>query len=494
MKLLCLLFLGATCLALAEGVMVCYFGSWAKYRWGDGTFDVENIDPAICTHIVFGFAGIDEATHEIQPLDPYNELCENWGKCAYDRFTALKEKNTNLQALLAVGGWNEGSEKYSVMAADSAKRKIFIDSSIALLKAHNFDGLDMDWEYPAFRGGQPHDRENFVTLLQELREALHAEGMIITAAVGAGKDKMDEGYDIARVAANLDFVNLMTYDLHGAWDPYTHHHSPLYAHPQDRFNNNSYLNVDFAVNYWLDHGTPKEKLVVGVPLYGRCWTLDSEADTGFYAKASQPGTAGKYTNQAGFMGYNEICESQLEKEWQVVYDTAMHEPYAYSFSHSRIWCSYEDALSAGIKAKYIRDKGLAGVMIWSIETDDFKGKCHGRTFHLTKTLYETFLGGDIPQPPTMEPKPQTTLSPDVSVGPRTTYNPPPPEGICQRPGNNPDPEDCTHYFQCAEGPNGKYEQAEEKCPAGLLFNPVALICDWDYSVCALDGNVCPNNC
>ncbi|ROT67648.1 Pjchi-3 [Penaeus vannamei] len=111
--------------------MVCYFGSWAVYRQGLGKFDVEDIDPKICTHAIFGFAGLS--------------------------FTALKQQNANMKAILAVGGWNEGSAKYSTMAADPARRNRFITSSIDLLKKHGFDGLDMDWEYPTQRGGNPED-------------------------------------------------------------------------------------------------------------------------------------------------------------------------------------------------------------------------------------------------------------------------------------------------------------------------------------------------
>ena len=91
-----------------DKVIMCYFGSWSTYRWASGRFDVEDIDPFPCTHLVFGFAGLDSNTHEIQALDPYNELEENWGKGAYDRFTNLKNVNPNLVTLLAIGGWNEG--------------------------------------------------------------------------------------------------------------------------------------------------------------------------------------------------------------------------------------------------------------------------------------------------------------------------------------------------------------------------------------------------
>ena len=91
-----------------DKVIMCYFGSWSTYRWATGHFDVEDIDPFLCTHLVFGFAGLDPESYTIRALDPYNELEENWGKGAYKRFTNLKNVNPNLVTLLAIGGWNEG--------------------------------------------------------------------------------------------------------------------------------------------------------------------------------------------------------------------------------------------------------------------------------------------------------------------------------------------------------------------------------------------------
>ncbi|KAG7177552.1 Chitotriosidase-1-like 3, partial [Homarus americanus] len=170
---------------------------------GNGKFDVEAIDPAICTHLVFGFAGL---SNNKMVLDPYNELCENWGKCAYNRFNALKEQNADLVTILA-------------MSSSASARKTFVDSSIEMLKAHKFDGLDMDWV-------------NFISLLSDLSTALHANNMILTAAVSAGKLTIDPAYDIPGMAKNLDIMNLMAYDLHGAWDPYTHHQSGLYQYPR----------------------------------------------------------------------------------------------------------------------------------------------------------------------------------------------------------------------------------------------------------------------
>ena len=99
--------------------MVCYYGSWAVHNKGKDKFDVEDIDPFVCTHIIYAFAILDENS-TIQPLDPCNDLDENGGNGAYRRFTGLKDENPELKALLAIGGWEEGSEKYS---------KVFFTSS-----------------------------------------------------------------------------------------------------------------------------------------------------------------------------------------------------------------------------------------------------------------------------------------------------------------------------------------------------------------------------
>ena len=99
-------------------VLICYFGSWSTWRHGNGFFDVENIDPFLCTHLIFGFAGLDASTNKIKVLDEYNELdpgAPHWGKGAYTRFTSLKQINPNLVTLLAIGGWNEGQKAHRII-------------------------------------------------------------------------------------------------------------------------------------------------------------------------------------------------------------------------------------------------------------------------------------------------------------------------------------------------------------------------------------------
>ncbi|XP_042204644.1 chitinase-3-like protein 1 [Homarus americanus] len=390
MKLLTVLSLLAITLSVTESVMVCYYASWAGYRDGDGQCNVDNIDPNICTHVVYIYAGLG-SDNKIKVLDPWNDLCEDWGRCGYDLFTSLKIPNPELITQLAVGGYDEPSKSYSDMAADPAKRQTFITSTVELLKAHDFDGLDLVWEYPTLGGGVPADRENYISLLSELHEALHANDMILTVGVSASKYDDDKAYDIPAMVDVVDLVNVMTYDLHGPWEQYTHHQSPLYAYKDDHADA-LYFNQDFCINYWIDGGMPSTKLTLGIPLYGRCWTLDDPDQHGYYAPASRPGKAGPLTQTEGMMGYNEICDFINKDSWTVVVEEGCNEPYTYNMAYGNIWCSYEDHDSCVIKANYAKEKNLAGLMVWTIDTDDFHAECTTRDFDLIRTLADTFVG------------------------------------------------------------------------------------------------------
>ncbi|KAG7169206.1 Acidic mammalian chitinase-like 12, partial [Homarus americanus] len=236
--------------AANDGVMVCYYGSWAVYRPDKGKFDVEAIDPAICTHLIFGFAGL-----------------------SYDN-------------------------------------KI---------------------------------------------RALHANNMLLTAAVSAGKLTIDPAFDIPGVAQQVDWI-LMAYDLHGAWDPTPTTSLALYQYPDDTGDNahsTRHMMVlciqDFAVNYWIDGGMPSTKIALGVPLYGRCWKLNSNTDEhGYYAPPASQDLQDP-TPESRILGYNEICEFQkTESDWVVEIAPGMNE-HTYSYSHERIWCSYDDHDSCVVK-------------------------------------------------------------------------------------------------------------------------------------------------
>ncbi len=81
--------------------------------------------------------------------------------------------------------------------------------------------------------------------------------------------------------------------MHGSWDPYVDHNSPLYAR-KDEVGNATYFNTDWGVKYWLNSGLPKEKLVLGLALYGRTFKLENPQLVNHGDPAKGPGEAGKY--------------------------------------------------------------------------------------------------------------------------------------------------------------------------------------------------------
>lgn len=180
----------------SEFKIVCKFESTATIRRGQGKFFIDNIDTRLCTHVIYKDAKMD-IDGRIRPQDPFLDLSRPGSDDlkGYNRTVELKKQNPDLIVMIMVGGWNEGSTKYSnvtymflvdvlpknmekwiipefnsQMAARSDARETFVKSAVSFCLTHKFDGLDLDWEYPANRGGVPEDKANYIELLKELRE------------------------------------------------------------------------------------------------------------------------------------------------------------------------------------------------------------------------------------------------------------------------------------------------------------------------------------
>jgi len=345
----------------------------------------------------------------------------------------------------------------------------------------------------------PEDKANFVQCLRDLRAAFDAEGRgwLLTAAVSAGRATIETAYDIPEMSRLCDIINLMGYDFHGAWHDFTGHNAPLFVKPSEP-EDEKIMNIDFAVDYWLAEGADPQKITLGMPIYGRTFTLLDASKSGFYANTSGPGIEGPYTREAGVLGYNEICDL-LKSEaglWRTTFDDDYMAPYTVK---DKQWIGFDNEQSIEIKARYVIAKGLAGGMVWSLDTDDFRGHCGQGRYPILRHIKNTLATGTaLPIPPAPAPtpappqpsptQPQPTQAPTdppapSNPPPQPTEAPPPPstEFECKAVGFFRHPETCEKYFQCVEN-SGAFHKYERVCAPGTLFSTKISICNFPNQV------------
>lgn len=351
---------------------ITYFTNWAQYRPGDCKFDVSMIQGNMFTHINFAFAQVDGATFNVAPYDPADISDPNNGVAQgmYDQVNALKTKYTHLKTILSIGGWSHGATIFSNMAASATNRATFISSAISFVRKYNFDGIDIDWEYPAFadQGGRPEDTINFSSLLKEFRAAIESENrgnkakLLLTIAAPAGASNY-AGLQLNVIHQYLDWINLMTYDMHGSWEPTIGFNTPLYCPSGDP------VCIDNTIKDYLNAGAPSSKLILGLGTYGRSWALANPANTNPGSAGNGAGQAGACSAEAGIMSYYEIKDF-LASGATEKYDAVAVAQYAYKDNQ---WVSYDSPATIKSKIDYANAKGLGGAMVWALDLDAPRG-------------------------------------------------------------------------------------------------------------------------
>lgn len=429
-----------------------------------GKFTPEDIDANLCTHVVFAFATIKD--NKISASED-NDLGDAFTEGTYDRIMRLKNVNPKLKVLLAVGGWAFGSEPFRALTSNSFRMNGFIYDAIEFLRRHNFDGLDIDWEYP--RG--PDDRAAFVSLIKELRVAFEGESksaenakLLLTAAVPASFEAIAAGYDVPELSKYLDYINVMTYDFHGQWENQVGHNSPLF--PLNSASNfQKKLTVDYSAKEWIRQGAPLEKLIIGMPVYGRTFTLTDAEKFDIGAEVVGGGKSGRYTGEEGFLSYYEICDFLHEPNTTLVWDNEQQVPFAY---HNDQWVGFDDERSLRTKVDWLKTEGFGGIMVWSVDLDDFRGYCGTGKFPLLKSMTKELEGYQV----ILTYKGPYDTKENEEIKEKQLCNDDEGQVSFHR-----DKNDCSMYFVC----QGTV-QHHRTCPDGLVFNENENVCDWPAAV------------
>jgi len=532
----------------------CYYGVWAYTKPGMGEFWPEDIDVSLCDEIYYGFGNILNDTFEVCSWDPWfdmdmsldsqdlsimNCIRERDGikwppGCVTDagleychhngmrRTIALKEKNPNLKVFFSVGGWTAGGLAFSNMAQTEATRRMFIRSAVHFLKHFGFDGMDLDWEYPALDmytllPTDPNDKYHFTALMKELHEEFQKEGLLLTFAAAADPIKAANAYELAEVVKYVDWINLMSYDYGGYWDNFTGIDAPLYGRWEENFEGHPHFkfNIHSSIQYYLDEGVPPNQLALGLHTEAKGFVLHNETEAGIYCPASGcPNMT--YSNQEGWLNYYEVLQffyndtitsehyTHLKpgyENWEHFTDGCYMSPYAYQ---KDIWISYDDEVSVDIKARYANHYNLKGAFIWEIDTDNFMGKWGKRPFTIANAINDALISGNgladneifgepgdnaackpqaqlcnptdatIPTMPTAPPKTTTPMQPTTTSAAHNCN-----DVGCQADGDlKPYPDDCHRYYKCVFESDGNCHLETHTCGT-MWFDPWTFSCGWE---------------
>lgn len=420
--------------------VVGYYAQWAIYA---RDFNVPKIDGSKITHLNYSFYGtsFDPARPEntkLKCLDTYADFEHTEGGIPWDApvkgnfydMKKLKEKYPHLKILISVGGWTKGQDLSPISASPIARAALAADMANFLVTYPFIDGFDIDWEYPLSGGTDgteivngspvppqkysPDDNKNLVYLLKAMRQAM--PNKLITIAAGNNVRKVSSQYlgpnnraqygMTEDLSTYCDYITYFGYDLGGNWYDKTSYNAPLYAsgNPNDPlYSATQSESLDELTSQYLNViGIPANKLIMGIPFYGKKFdNVATNSTNGLFVAAPRYAVSGCTNPQnptgtwdgAGACeksGSIEICDlvgnpvtnshpyldpntmmvtpTATAAGWVRYFDNTTKVPYLYNASLKQ-FISYEDKQSIDLKAQYIKNKNLGGGMIWELSQD-----------------------------------------------------------------------------------------------------------------------------
>ncbi|KAG5667845.1 hypothetical protein PVAND_015814 [Polypedilum vanderplanki] len=327
--------------------------------------------PPPCTHIIFAFAGLDINGKIVLSQ---NHQIETQIEKEIFNLIKLKEKRECLKILISVGGYDEGSEKFSSLVETDDSIEKFSNNVLKFLIFYGFDGIDIHWMYPTMRGGIPEDRLNFVKLLKVLKQKLNKRNKLVVAALGAKSSLISSAYEpIKNICDTLDYALFMTYD-------YNDRHKTSINAPLLQDNEVQHKEtINENIQKLLAEGCDEKKIILGISTYGKVYKLKYAFENFLGANANEMNDFHENKIDGGNVEYEKICNAlnnnvsifnnHKHTMWTIQKLTNSHSKYAF---HDRFWISYDDHETVDIKTLYALSKNLNGLMFFTINGD---GNC-----------------------------------------------------------------------------------------------------------------------
>ncbi|KAF6812807.1 glycosyl hydrolase family 18 [Colletotrichum sojae] len=320
-------------------VNAVYYPNWHVYKGkGPASMPLGQI-----SHILYSFMGVntdgslkhlDEHADRSAPVDGVEG-----GLAALNQ---VKCRRTHIRTLISVGGGSNSTE-FAALAASPQARGRFAHEIRNFVDQNNFNGVDIDWEFPQ----DEKQGNDYALLLEEVRRALPAPYFLLTTALPPGEWVL-RNIDAARVARTLDYMNLMCYDLTGSWSEVSGNHAQLRASS----NALPSLRTGCAdgVDYLIGRGFPSQKIVMGIPVYART-----------FPEARGPGGP---TNRSGEIDYSELPQEYVDHAR--IDDSAAAATFV---DDKNGFTTFDAPRSVGQKGHFAKHKGLGGLFYWTGSAD-----------------------------------------------------------------------------------------------------------------------------
>lgn len=258
-----------------------------------------------------------------------------------------------VKVLASVGGADD-SANFPVIAASPSLRTTFADNVEQFLRANEYDGVDIDYEFPQSSA----DRANLNLMIQVLRDKFNASpapapSWLITMAVSAD-DYYGQWNDYATLDGLVDFYNVMTYDFHGSWSDHSGHNSPLYRGNDPQPDGSVADALDYMLN---DRHVPAAQMNVGVPFYGYNFVYSEKLYDNCHGDCS--------TKQ---FDYRKI-PAKIGHGWTYYWDSASQVPYLRKDKGTGV-LTFDNPRSIRKKVNYaLHTRGVGGVFLWELSED-----------------------------------------------------------------------------------------------------------------------------
>ncbi|KAJ7062148.1 glycosyl hydrolases family 18-domain-containing protein [Mycena amicta] len=294
--------------------------------------------------------------------DSYNVIEMSPGDASlWARTTALKKNNVGLKVFLSIGGWSFNdpptSNVFSDLVGSAANTNAFITSALQTLQAYAFDGIDVDWEYPAAydRGGNPADKENYVTFMAKVKAAFAPRGYGLTFTAPSSYWYLQH-FDLPGLLKSADWVNVMTYDLHGTWDgidPYIG--AIVLAHT-------NLTEIEQTLQLYTNVGVNPNQIVLGIGFYGRSFQLADPGCTSPGCPFVGGAAPGPCSANSGTLMFSEIETIIAQDGVQSVFDEVAAVKYI--IWNNDQWVSYDDAQTFEMKLNFANTRCLGVICAW----------------------------------------------------------------------------------------------------------------------------------